>query len=178
MATALGLYRANYKEQKSWFDDSHGGDYSKYTWAAHNIFNLTTYDDWLDEVFVKDIIEVCKVILEDRNYEYIKNEQHYIKYILVCQMFENFRWIEWGTSIRGAWFQEEYFKPFGSDEVIKSRDILEELEWGEWNAVKKKHEKHVIDTVPFTVENIKALVEFMTEETKDVTEEPEVITED
>lgn len=79
---------------------------NKYEWAASHIFDLTTYDGSLDEMFVKLILEVCDVILEDENYEYIKDETNYFTFIAVCQRLSSLGWIDWGTSIRGAWFED------------------------------------------------------------------------
>ena len=144
--TVIDIYRAQYEEQSSWYEDK----WSKYTWAARSVFDLTTYDPALDEMFVKDILEVCKVILNRENYEYIKDEKNYIKYILVCQILEKFNWLGWGTSIRTAWFN------FDSD----SERILEELTWCDYD---EKYTPHSIDPVLPTEENIKALIEFVEE---------------
>lgn len=138
---ALDIYKAQYEEEKTWHP-SH--ELSKRQWVADRVFDLTTYDGRLDELFVDSIIEVCKVILDSRTYEYIEDENNYIKYILVCQILNEFIWIDWGTSIRGAWFERDE----------RSRDILDELEW--WD---DKH--HAIEKVPFTEDNIKALIEFV-----------------
>lgn len=140
--TALEIYRTRYNEEKTWSVE----EPSKLEWVATSVFDLVTYDGDLDERFAKDILEVCKVILEKRNYEYIEDEQNYVKYILVCQLLDKNYWINWGTSIRGAWF-----------EVNESKDILDEFEW--WS---DKH--HVIEGVPFTPENLKALIDFVEEE--------------
>ena len=111
---------------------------NKWDWAASEVFGLTTYDNSIDKIFVKDILEVCKVILEKKNFEYIKDEANYIKYLTVCQLLDNFAWLEWGSSIRGAWFLD------GEE----SRPILYEE----------------INDIPFTEENLRILIEFIEEE--------------
>lgn len=141
--TTLEIYRSQYEECRIWYS---GAPASKYVWVASRVFDLCTYDKDLDESFVKNIIEVCKVILEERNFEYIIDSTNYTKYILVCQLLRNFNWIEWGSSIRGAWFER--------DDI--SKDILGEVEW--WD-----DEHHIIDKVPFSIDNIKTLIEFMEE---------------
>ena len=162
--TALENYRARYEEQRTWLSNGQ----TKYEWAASEVFHLTTYDSALDERFVKNIIEVCRVILERRTYEYIEDEENYIKYILVCQLLEQNHWIEWGTSIRGAWFEIDLHQIWPERQMRNySKDILDELVWG------RDDDKHVIEKVPFTVENIKALVEFMEEETECMSESNE-----
>lgn len=114
---------------------------TKYEWLSENIFDLTTYDNSLNERFGKKIFDVCKTILDGATFEYIqKSEQHYVDYILVCQLLEKFRWIEWGSSIRGAWFEEQ-------DE---SRYIF-----AYWDGEYKE--------LQFTEENIRLLIEFVEE---------------
>lgn len=81
---------------------------NKYEWAASHIFNLATYDGSLDEMFVKLILEICDVILENKNCEYIEDETNYFTFIAVCQRLNSLGWIDWGTSIRGAWFNSYY----------------------------------------------------------------------
>lgn len=77
-----------------------------YEFISSHVFNLTTYDLKLDQLFVEKIIEVLKVILNRETFEYIKKEDNYINYILVCQKLEQLNWIDWGTSIRGAFLDE------------------------------------------------------------------------
>lgn len=95
------IYEMLYKEYVECIDP----DASKYAWVANEVFDLITYDTSLDERFAKEIIEVIKVILDVETYEYIRDGSNYVAYILVCQLLNNFHWIEWGTSIRGAWFE-------------------------------------------------------------------------
>lgn len=120
---------------------------SKYSWAASYIFDLTTYDAALDELFVKKIIDVCKSILNRTMFEYVHDENKYIEYILVCQILEKFNWINWGTSIRGAWFD------YAGYPHIKPRPILE-LDTAIYD----------VKEIPFTEENLKMLIEFIESE--------------
>ena len=156
--TALELYKANYEEKCTNFEDR----YTKYEWAANDIFELTTYDGDLDEMFVKDILEVCKVIFEGSTYEYIGNHEQYVKYILVCQVLNRFAWIDWGTSIRGAWFPEEYNVPWDVGIPGKPKNILKEYKW--WSYETGECIEHVINGVAFSKDNIRDLIMFMEEE--------------
>ena len=115
---------------------------SKYEWIAVEVFDLCTYDSALDELFAKQIVEVCEQIINKTQFEYIKIEEQYIKYIAVCQWLSgHFNWLEWGTSIRGCWFADfDVKKPL--------------LSYGQYNAEK----------IDFTVENLKKLIEFIKEE--------------
>ena len=131
----LKIYTDDYREHCEFTCDD-----TKYEWAASRVFNLTTYDGSLDEMFVKKIVEVCKVILDRTTFDYIQDGTNYVSYILVCQLLNQFEWIEWGTSLRGAWFLDQ----------LKSRPIL--TYWTDKNGYKE---------VPFTVDNLKTLSKFI-----------------
>lgn len=146
------IYRASYKIICEHLDCIE----NKYEWAASEVFGLVTYDGGLDEVFVKDILEVLCAILDNRTYEYIRDGQNYRKYIGVCQLLHRNHWIDWGTSIRGAWISSD----------INSVDILNEYEWYTYETPGEPT-KNVIEKVPFTDENIRALIEFIVEEDTD-----------
>ena len=133
--TVLENYKASYDAQRSNCE-------SKYEWAANYIFDLTTYDGDIDEYFVQTIIEVCEVILEKRNFEYIQFRTNYIKYIVVCQLLDKFGWIDWGTSIRGAWFDEIGYQN-------KDQRYILDLGWGNE------------DVVDFSLENLRILIDFI-----------------
>lgn len=117
---------------------------TKYEWLSENVFELTTYDSSISELFGKKIVEVCRAILDRNTFKYIeKGENEYVTHILVCQVLEQFCWIEWGTSIRGAWFEEQHFNQYQSRYILRYGNDLKEL--------------------PFTEENIKLLIEFVEE---------------
>lgn len=67
---------------------------------------FTTYDGELDELFGKQLYEIMQVIHKKTNFEYIKNEENYIKYIVMANQLDRYKLIDWGTSIRGAWLTE------------------------------------------------------------------------
>jgi hypothetical protein len=150
MSNVKDLYKAHYDTSCELL----GRRDTKYEWAASDIFNLTTYDGGLDEIFVKEILEVCRVILDKTNFEYILDRNNYIKYIRVCQILDNFHWIDWGTSIRGAWI-DDYSLP-----RVECKDILEEYEWWTYDSPGEST-RHVIGKVPFTKDNLRALIEFL-----------------
>ena len=135
--TVKEIYEAEYKDYSEFFEEGQ----TKYHWASKEIFDLTTYDDDLDELFVKKIIEVCKAIIDRKTFEYINvSADNYVTYIIVCNLLEEYDWIEWGTSVGGAWFQEgPNFRHY----------LL--------NCTKN-------ESVPFTIENLKALCEFIEED--------------
>lgn len=75
----------------------------KCIFLSDGVFGITTYDEGLSLDFGKMILETMVHIKNKTNYEYIKeDEENYKNYILSCHFLE--RCLEWGTSIRGAWF--------------------------------------------------------------------------
>lgn len=146
---AIDIYKAHYEEERSRRDD----EYTKYEWAACYIFDLYTYDTALDEKFVKSIIEVSKAIIDMETYNYIENRDNYLKHILVCQLLYHFNWINWGTSIRGPWFESD-----------SRKDILEESSWSLLNEKTGEWDRYKLDAVPFSRDNLKELIKFMEEE--------------
>lgn len=141
--TVEEYYKSDYEDYASICEGN-----TKYGWVASNVFDLATYDSSLDELFVKKIIEVCKVILDGLTYEYIHSNDNYIIYILVCQLLDKLNWIEWGTSIRGAWFQESEFKQYRSHPILNYYDP----------------DNGHYDEIPFTINNLKKLIEFVEKE--------------
>lgn len=137
--TAKEIFEKDYESHKIMLEDS-----NVYEWAARYIFDLTTYDGGLDEFFVKIIVNVCEAILDHKTFELIEQStEDYIDYILVCQLLNHKKWIEWGTSIRGAWFDygkdaEPLFSGYG-----ECPDVL------------------------FTEENLKTLIEFINEKAEE-----------
>lgn len=77
---------------------------AKNSYILNHIFNITTYDSDLDEKFVKAILEIMNVIIERKNFEYIKDENNYIKFITVVNLI--LESLDWGTSIRGCFFNK------------------------------------------------------------------------
>lgn len=119
---------------------------NKYDWAASEVFGLVTYDGELDKLFVERICDVCKYIAAGKTYEFINmSPENYITYSLVCQVLYKKRWINWGTSIRGAFFDGYY-----SDNSI--------LEWS-----CSGPDYNIDISVPFNMKNIMELVAFIEE---------------
>ncbi len=133
MPSKFDIYEKFYEEMKE------GCGYNnKYEWVCDELFQLTTYDSGMSEKWGRRIIDVCKAILEGKTFDYIEKEGNYEPYLMVCQLLDKKNWIEWGTSIRGAWFQED----FTSDGIVTDPE----------------------EFVPFTIENLKCLIEFVEDE--------------
>lgn len=89
---------------------------NKLEFIGNHIFGFTTYDSNIDELFAGKMIKVIQAILDRKTFEYIdKGEDNYINYLTMVNMPFLKDKLEWGTSIRGAWF-DEYGSSFDKDE--------------------------------------------------------------
>ena len=82
---------------------------NKLMFLGSNIFKFTTYDGAVDELFAKKMIEVIDCILNKKTSEYHKygeNQANYLNYLTMVNMPFLADKLEWGTSIRWAWFDE------------------------------------------------------------------------
>ncbi|EGT5015215.1 hypothetical protein CDIF29631_04015 (plasmid) [Clostridioides difficile] len=111
------------------------------------LFGIITYDERLDIEFGKSIIEVMKSIQSRNNFDYIKNKKKYRQYILIANLLASNGWVEWGSSIRGAWFDafgdarfpegERYsiYEAFPIDDNDRSKNIDILLEYLQSNEI-------------------------------------------
>ncbi len=71
-------------------------------------FEIWTYDSELDEKFCGKIIDVLVAITRNQTFDYIKEEQQYYDFIMVCAFPFVAEKINWGTSIRGCWLEKDH----------------------------------------------------------------------
>ena len=76
-----------------------------YEYLSAYIFGFTTYAQDMDKVFVVNAMEVCAAITDRKTFDYIK--ENHEKYLVMCNMPFFADKIEWGTSVRGAWWNYE-----------------------------------------------------------------------
>ena len=81
-------------------------EHSKWEFVSSGIFDLITYDSGLDELLGNKMMEVILSIRDGNTYDYIADDQNYIWFIKMCNTPFLGRALEWGTSIRGAWFDQ------------------------------------------------------------------------
>lgn len=103
---------------------------------ASEVFDFTTYDGGLDEYFGGYAIDVIRAIRKADTFTYQLVEQNYIWFIAMCNMpfFQNR--LNWGTSIRGAWF-DCVQPPIESCGLWMDGEQIEKLEFkslDDWNA--------------------------------------------
>lgn len=68
------------------------------------VFDFTTYDSAVSQLFARKAIEVCKALSDRKTFEYIEEKQNYTWFLLMCNMPFFSNKLSWGTSIRGAWW--------------------------------------------------------------------------
>lgn len=77
---------------------------SRLAYLSRNVFDFTTYDSEMDELFAAKAVEACVAISNGTTHEYISDAENYKWYLLMCNMPFFAERLEWGTSIRGAWW--------------------------------------------------------------------------
>ena len=79
-------------------------DDSRLAFIGDHIFDFTTYDSEKSEQFAEKALEVCAAISEGRTFEYIDDPANYRWFLLMVNMPFFAGRLEWGSSIRGAWW--------------------------------------------------------------------------
>jgi len=73
-------------------------------YLGDHVFDFTTYDGTMSSLFAQRAVEVCEAINNRKTFEYIEDEERYKWFLLMCNMPFFSDKLEWGTSIRGAWW--------------------------------------------------------------------------
>jgi hypothetical protein len=82
------------------------GRTSRLDYLGDYIFDFTTYESEYSELFARKALEVCAAISDGKTFEYIKVPENRLWYLLMVNMPFFADKLEWGTSIRGAWWGE------------------------------------------------------------------------
>ena len=77
---------------------------SRLEFLADHVFDFTTYDSAMSELFAAKALDVCVAISNGTTLDYIKAEDNYRWFLLMVNMPFFAGRLEWGTSIRGAWW--------------------------------------------------------------------------
>lgn len=85
--------------------ECHDEPSSRLAFLADHIFQFTTYDDEMSEFFARKAIEVCAAINDRTTFDYISDAENYRWYITMCNMPFFADNVEWGTSVRGAFWR-------------------------------------------------------------------------
>jgi hypothetical protein len=79
-------------------------DITKYSYIASIIFNITSYDSELDEFYVKKLLEFFEII--ESNEILSDSLEDYKIYVLLANLPTIASILNWGTSIRSAFFTD------------------------------------------------------------------------
>lgn len=83
---------------------SGGEPASRLAYLSDHIFDFTTYDSEIAEEFARKALEVCRAISERKTFDYIRDAANYRWFLLMCNMPFFYPRLNWGGSIRGAWW--------------------------------------------------------------------------
>lgn len=105
MSAYVALLERSYEETKSFGQDR---DMGRLEYLADYIFDFTTYDSEIAALFATKALEVARSINDGATWAYFEgNPENYKWFLLMVNMpFFQGR-LEWGTSIRGAWWVHE-----------------------------------------------------------------------
>ena len=107
-------YRRMLEEGHAETDTFQGqGRTSRTEYLSDHIFNFTTCEGEYSELFAKKGLEVCAAISDGKTFEYIAEPEGRLWYLLMVNMPFFSDKLEWGTSIRGAWWGEPPSKKIG-----------------------------------------------------------------
>lgn len=99
--TYLALLEHSYTTER---DTSENPPESRLVFLADQVFQFTTYDATMSTEFAQHAVDVCQAITQQTTFQYIEDRDRYRWFLLMCNMpFFNGR-LDWGTSIRGAWW--------------------------------------------------------------------------
>jgi len=77
---------------------------SRLEYLGDYIFEFTTYDEEMASLFACKAVEVCHAITEGKTFEYIENDDNHRWFLIMCNIGFFRDRIDWGTSIRGAFW--------------------------------------------------------------------------
>jgi len=101
--TQLDLLEKEYVDYKE-PQEMAGFEASRLDFLGNVVFNFTTCDTKMSELFATKAVEVCEAISNKTTFDYIENEDNYQWFLLMCNMPFFANMIVWGNSIRGAWW--------------------------------------------------------------------------
>lgn len=123
--------------ERSWIaeQNSRGEDISRLEYLSREIFDFTTYDSAMDELFAEKACSVCCSITSGKTFDFISDAENYQWFLVMCNMpFFSGR-LNWGTSIRGAWWEvcETEIRSCGLVDEIGNQILSLKFSCEEWN---------------------------------------------
>jgi len=84
-----------------------GRNISRLEYLSEFIFDFVTYDPSISELFAKEAVKVCNAINAGNTFDLIQDEDSYRWYLIMVNMPFFADKLEWGGSIRGAWWNTD-----------------------------------------------------------------------
>jgi hypothetical protein len=80
---------------------------SRLEYLSEHIFDFTTYDSNMAEEFARHAVRVCQAVNDRATFQLVNaSHESYMWYLVMCNTAFFAGRLEWGTSIRGAWWCE------------------------------------------------------------------------
>lgn len=125
---------------------------SRLEYLSEHIFDIVTYDSEMSELFASKAIDVCTAINNRKTFEFIEDIENYKWFLIICNIPFFSERIEWGASIRGAWWR-----------LTTKKDQIDFKSCGLWVG-----DEQLIDTLKFSENEwgyfVRAIIEFAREE--------------
>lgn len=106
------------KHSYTYYKETMDSNESKLAWVGEHIFDFTTYDDSMSELFAVKALEVCEAISKRTTFKYIADPQNQRWYLLLLNTSFFPEKTNWGTSIRGAWWDAPINRGRGEDVYV------------------------------------------------------------
>ncbi len=128
----LELLKESYEEEKEM-----DNDLGPYEYLSDHVFGFTTCDGEAANRMGEVALSVCLAITDGTTFDYIENKVNYANYLNCVNLVFFMGKLEWGTSIRGAWWdlhgnKEFELNSFGlhkdGEQVLNIK--FNEKEWG------------------------------------------------
>ena len=100
MADYAEVLEKSYEDMREFQDEN----LSRLEYLAEHIFDFATYEDYMAELFATKMVEVCQAISDKTTFDYIDTDEGRMWYLLMVNMPFLAGRLDWGTSIRGAWW--------------------------------------------------------------------------
>lgn len=110
-----------------WYNSGEGT--TKFEYLSSFVFDFTTYDEDMDETFVVSALVVCDAISNRTTFDYIKTPENYLWYLLLMNTPFFADQTSWGTSIRGAFWDENKMIAGFPDKVDLKQLTKDMIDW-------------------------------------------------
>lgn len=86
---------------------SNCGVVSKLEFLSAQVFGFTTYHSEMSELFATKALAVSAAISSQTTFEFVNNPDNHLWFLMMCNLPFFSQRIEWGSSIRGAWWRHD-----------------------------------------------------------------------